>query len=691
MCILLAIANGKLWGKINSDSLLRSTTNMQLSDSLRVDALVRLSIFYKDSDLPKSLSISRHALDLADSTGSPYLIASAQDNHATILKFKGDYHAAEEMYLSAKKIAEELGDTLLMTNVYGHLGTYYQAVEQNQLAIFYLLRSLNMDQERGEDGRNSVAATLNNIGNVYYSDRNHEQALFYYRSALHLNKLSHNQKFESINYLNIGNTLKDMKQADSALWYYRESIRIAKEKNIIWVIAASKEGSGNCLIKLGKPDEAMAEFREGLEAAYSFGNKELIYYLNAGLADAYLGIGELDSARQLYQICVDTATYYQFSFLLSQVYLVGAKIYEASGDYKSANKLYLDYAQLRDSLAYHQNAVIYRNFEERLRQEEKDHAEELEQKTKHEQAEAENRRNKIVLVFTVIVLLLSISLGLFAFRSYRLKKKSHERLGQQKDIIEEKNREILSSISYAQRLQQAILPSDKSWSGVFPSSFIFYQPKDIVAGDFYWMEKSSDVILFAAADCTGHGVPGALVSVVCSNALNRAVNEFKLKSPGSILDKVSELVVETFEKSGSTVYDGMDISLCAFATSTRTLTWSGANLPLWIVSPSDSGPVLTEIKADKQPIGKFDLRKPFTTHSIQLNCGDTVFLFTDGYADQFGGPSGKKFKYKPMQEILLKNSQIATPEQRSALVAAFNTWRGNLEQVDDVCVIGIRI
>lgn len=686
---LFVFASLPLCAKVNPDSLRTAAGNRQLGDSLRFDAMVRLSLYYKDNDLPLSLAISKQAMSLADSTKNEWLMVRAQDNHATILKFKGDYKDAEALYLSATKKAEELGDTVLLSAVYGHLGTYYQAVEQNQLAILYLLRSLSIDQSRGDAGINSVAATLNNIGNVYYSDKNFEQALFYYRSALTLNRIRGNEKFEAINYLNIGNTLRDLKQIDSALWYYVESIRLAEELNITWVVAASREGSGNCLIKQGKPKEARREFTLGLEAANAFGNKELILYLESGLAEAYMGMGYLDSARTKWQYCMDSASQYQFSFLLSQLYLVGGQIFEASGDYARANKLYKSYALLRDSLAFDQNAVIYRNFEERLRQEEKDHEEELVQQAKQEQAEAENRRNKIILIFTVVVLLLSVALGLFAYRSYRLKKKSHENLAHQKDIIEEKNREILSSITYAQRLQSAILPSEKAWKQHFPDSFIFYRPKDIVAGDFYWLETENNRVLFAVADCTGHGVPGALVSVVCSNALNRAVHEFGLTTPGAILDKVTELVTFTFENSGQDVYDGMDISICSYDHTQRKLEWTGANLPLWIYRSSTA--LIEEIKPDKQPVGKFDLRKPFTTHAVSLNTGDMVLLFSDGYADQFGGPKGKKFKYKSLQELLRSNAQEAIGIQKDKLIAAFDDWRGVLEQVDDVCVIGIRI
>jgi serine phosphatase RsbU (regulator of sigma subunit) len=195
-----------------------------------------------------------------------------------------------------------------------------------------------------------------------------------------------------------------------------------------------------------------------------------------------------------------------------------------------------------------------------------------------------------------------------------------------------------------------------------------------------------DTIFIAAADCTGHGVPGAMVSIVCCNALNRTVKEFGLRDTGKILDKVTELVLETFEKSGEDVKDGMDISLMAINKTTKEVRWSGANNALWYTA----GDEVIEIKADKQPIGKHDNRKPFTSHHIACDPNTIFYLYTDGYADQFGGEKGKKFKYKQLEEILLANSQQPLQEQKEILDHAFKKWKGNLEQVDDVCIIGIR-
>ncbi len=281
-------------------------------------------------------------------------------------------------------------------------------------------------------------------------------------------------------------------------------------------------------------------------------------------------------------------------------------------------------------------------------------------------------------------------------KEVKLRVVAEEKLIETLNEVEEKQREITDSINYAKRIQEAILPSFDFIKTHLPDSFIYYQPKDIVAGDFYWAEKVGSSFFIAAADCTGHGVPGALVSVVCCNALNRTVNEFKLSEPGEILDKTRELVLESFSKSGGDIKDGMDISLISIHEN--TVKWAGANNPLWyIVSPFEGGDrrsgdvVLKEIKANKQPIGKTDNPEPFTTHTIELKKGDSLYLFTDGFADQFGGPKGKKFKYKQLEELLISTNQLSVSSQHEALKNALKNWMGNLEQVDDICIIGIRV
>lgn len=266
--------------------------------------------------------------------------------------------------------------------------------------------------------------------------------------------------------------------------------------------------------------------------------------------------------------------------------------------------------------------------------------------------------------------------------------------------ITHKNDEIMASINYAKRIQEAIMPSYDEVSQYLKEHFIYYRPKDVVAGDFYWFEATDDYIFIAAADCTGHGVPGAMVSVVCSNSLNQAVKELKLIEPAEILGTVRDLVITTFEKSNHDVKDGMDICFCRIDLKTKEVVFAGAQNSLYRVTKKpkaieeekaifDDTHHLIEYKGDKQPIGKFTEIKPFQQTKIVCEKGDYIYLFTDGYADQFGGPEGRKFMYKPFKKLLLSLHGAAMDEQKDRLDRAFREWMVNESQIDDVCIIGI--
>jgi serine phosphatase RsbU (regulator of sigma subunit) len=318
--------------------------------------------------------------------------------------------------------------------------------------------------------------------------------------------------------------------------------------------------------------------------------------------------------------------------------------------------------------------------------------------TEAKRKEESLRQQKTIIYSICSASILVLILLFFALRGYVQKKKDNliitkqkNEVQEQKALIEEKQKEIIDSINYAKRIQNAILAPETDIKKYLPDSFLLYKPKDIVAGDFYFFEVSDNFVFYAAADCTGHGVPGALVSVVCSNALSRSIKEFNLSEPGEILDKSRELVLDTFRKSGQDVKDGMDISLISLPKTRKSnlvnIKWAGANNPLWYYKNG----ILNEIGPNKQPIGQIENPVPFTTHEIELNSKDTLFLFTDGLPDQFGGPKGKKFKYKQFKEIITTNLHLSTEEQKRALSKSFENWKGSLEQVDDVCVIGVRI
>lgn len=298
----------------------------------------------------------------------------------------------------------------------------------------------------------------------------------------------------------------------------------------------------------------------------------------------------------------------------------------------------------------------------------------------------EMQKNGLIIGLTLVCLM---TFGAsYAFYNSR---KANVKIKAQKDTIEKKNTQILDSIRYAKYIQDAILPSSKLVKEYLAESFILYKPKDIVSGDFYWMEQKDEKVLFAAVDCTGHGVPGAFMSIVGYNGLNRAVNEYNLTKPADILNSLNQIVNATLQKNmdESTVKDGMDIALCMLDTKTKVLEYSGAYNPLYLIQNDE----LKEIKANKQPIGAFlgaELRK-FTNHELQLKKGDVFYIFSDGYADQFGGPNRKKYKNHNFRKLLLSIHALPMQEQRKILNENIENWKGNLEQTDDICVIGVKV
>ncbi len=266
-------------------------------------------------------------------------------------------------------------------------------------------------------------------------------------------------------------------------------------------------------------------------------------------------------------------------------------------------------------------------------------------------------------------------------------KRVETEIKQQHAVISEKNKHITDSINYAKRIQDAILPPLDVVKRMLPESFVLYKPKDIVSGDFYWMTEKDGKVFFAVVDCTGHGVPGAFVSIIGNNGLFRAVNEFGLTKPSEILDKLNELVDETFGQGNNTqINDGMDIALCRFDRKTNMLEFAGANNPLYIISKGE----LSELKGDKQPIGAFDHRKKFSNHAVTLKANDSVYIFSDGYADQFGGVKKKKFKYNQFKSMLLSINNTSMQAQKKILDDTIVNWMGELEQIDDICVVGFR-
>jgi len=579
-----------------------------------------------------------------------------------------DLSKAMEYYQLSRKKAEEIGDRYGMAGALLNIGVIYTDLSDYSKALEYQEKSLKIFREIGVD--RGIGICLNNLGNIYKNQFNYSKALEYFQNSLTIQQ-QRADTFEIMTcYVNIGTVYEKLADYSEAKKYYETGLKYAKKINDTDGIIRSLSGIGNIFYLTGKQKEAELYSNEVLKLSKEAGNV----------------------------------------FIQSEAYKSLRNVFEKQGRYKEALAEFDKHIALRDSIFSQQQSQDITRRDSKYESDKKEAAMQAQQEKEREVAAAESKKQKVIILSVILGLLFSVLFGGFIFRSLRITRKQKvlieeqktiveqqkKEVESQKNLVEEKQKEIIDSITYAKRLQEAILPPLDLVKKHLPNSFILYKPKDIVAGDFYWMEEKDNTVFIAAADCTGHGVPGAMVSVVCCNALNRTVKEFGLRDTGKILDKVTELVLETFEKSGEDVKDGMDISIMSINKITKEVHWSGANNALWYIMDKE----VIEITANKQPIGKYDNRKPFTTHRIEYQPNTVFYLLTDGYADQFGGPKGKKFKYKQLEEKLVAIKDKKMEEQKIALEMAFDEWKAypdpyvagkNQEQVDDVSVIGIRL
>ena len=609
-----------------------------------------------NGNISKALEFYKKSLKIQEELGSKEGIAASLNNIGTIYKKQGDIPNALEYYHKSLKIYKEINSIKGLGQALNNIGNVYIEQDDPNLALEYFHRGRNLYKKAGDE--RSEAFILDNIGYSYFKKKNYSKALDYYNQAITIRKTLDDIRGVATCYNNIALAYNSQGDQNKAMEYYLKSKTIYKELGYKLGLSTNSVHLAKALYNQGKKEIAKKYAKEGLSLAEKAGSP-------ANIAGAAL--------------------------LLS-------KIYGDQGQGMKAFEMHKTYLTMRDSVKNQKNekALIQQNARYQYQKEkaiddaERDNLIAIEEKEKEKQT--------VISIATAVVLLLVLLFLVFVANRLKVTRK-------QKLLIEVQNKEIVDSITYAKRIQEAILPGIDNFNQIFPESFIYYRPKDIVAGDFYWMEtvttsrpfeeglKAEEFIYFAVADCTGHGVPGAMVSVVCNNALNAAVREHKLRDPGKILDKTREIVASQFNKSKTTaignIRDGMDIALCMLNTRTNNVEFAGAYNPLWVLRNGSN--TIEELKASRQAIGKVDKPKPFQTKKTQLNKGDQIYLFSDGFADQFGGEKGKKMMRNHFKKLLISIHSENLGTQKIQLDAHFEKWKGNLEQIDDVCVMGIRI
>ncbi|PCJ27443.1 MAG: hypothetical protein COA97_04030 [Flavobacteriales bacterium] len=576
-----------------------------------------------------------------------------------------------------------LGATFNNTGfIYNNQGNISQALK-------YFHRSLKLYKDVKD--KKGVARASNNIGLIYHEQGNIPMALKYYHKALKIREQIGNKPGIANSLNNIGFIYESQDNVPMALMYLKRSLSIYEDIGDKQGVASSSNSIGVILERQGNIVEARSLHEQALIIQEEIGDKDGIANSLINIAEIALIQGDVKLASSYSIRALKLSKELGFPSPISNASKLLSQIAKKEKKYKIGWEHFELFIKMRDSVRNKETekAVVEQDlkfeFDKQIIADSLLRAEE--EKIKELEHKQEINQQKTLIYASVIILLLVLIFSVVVFNRLKISNRQKGIIGQQKLMVELKNQEITDSITYAKRIQEAILPTGSSLKRHLKNGFVLFKPKDIVAGDFYWLEVMDDIVLYAAADCTGHGVPGAMVSVVCHGALNRAVREFKLTEPAQILNKVRELVIETFKTSGEDIKDGMDIALCALNFTTKRLNFSGANNSLYVISNGK----MKEIKADKQPIGRYVTSDPFTNHEIQLKEGDAIYVFTDGYADQFGGEKGKKFKYLPFRDLLLNNQDKTMDEQKSLLDKTFEDWKGSLEQVDDVCVIGVRI
>lgn len=561
---------------------------------------------------------------------------------------------------------------------------------QYQNSIEYYLKAIKEYEEIGE--QLDVAKCEANIGMIFRRLNKLDKALSYFRNSLitfEIESFAHG--ILNINS-NLGIIYMELKQADSSLYFLKIAEKTMKELGFFDANIYGNLGNSYAMLKqYHRAEESFLKCIGHLEKSDPNSSNAVWYY---SYATVLHNLKKDKEALKYLSIAKELTGENIYTQEANSLYSILGRINYQIKNYKESANSYRLLGVIKDSIYAADNSKLSSELSEKYQSEKKELM--IENLNKEKTIEETKRKSEEQKVFYLILgALLLLVIVVFSIVSVFVKINDNKKIQakntliqHQKELVEEKNNEILDSIQYAKRLQDAILPNMNLMREQFVDSFVLFKPKDIVSGDFYWMETKGNLTMFAVADCTGHGVPGAMVSVVCANALNKSVNELLLTDPAKILDSTRDIVVNTFTKTSTDVKDGMDISICVYNTETKELVWAGANNPLWIIRENTEEVVV--LNPDKQPIGIYDNQSDFTSHKMHINSGDSIYMFTDGYADQFGGPRGKKLKTKQFKEIIFEIKNQSMIEQKEKLDSYFEEWKVGIEQLDDVCVIGVR-
>jgi serine phosphatase RsbU (regulator of sigma subunit) len=568
----------------------------------------------------------------------------------------GDRPRGIALLQKALALAQKNNRRRRIGNIYLFIGSAYSESANQEYALSYFEKGQRIALEE-KDTLLLLEADMY-IGNNHYYKKRYEKAIERYEEVEIISLKKKDMRLYAGALGNLGNVYADMGQFDRALSYQNKAIPIFIEEGDNQGLVICYSAIGHCYLMLKKYSDALVYYEKGLKIAEAMYSMEDLIEIHEGLANTYEGLG----------------------------------------DYKSAYQHFKSYKQFNDSIYNQGNTKKMTELEMTFRFESQQKEQELVQKNKEVLADEKLKRQKLLSYSSIAgVLLLLLIVGI-VFRGSRQRKLANlklqafnEEITEQKEVIEHKNKEITDSINYAKRIQESILPLKAEIQQTFLQSFVLFKPRDVVSGDFYWFNSQNGKNIIACVDCTGHGVPGAFMSMIGNTLLNEIINERGVTSPAGILGLLHERVRQSLKQDlkNSETRDGMDVSVCVFNKEFTQMEFAGANRAVYIVRKG----VLEELKPDKQAIGgdQIEQDRIFTNHKIDLEKGDTIYMSTDGYADQFGGEKGKKFMVRRFHQTLLEMQHLTMDEQGQLLKRIIEKWQGKIEQVDDILVIGIRV
>ena len=566
---------------------------------------------------------------------------------------------------------------------YNSIGSYYNGKGEYQLALANFIDGYTVYEKI--NNKRAMSNLMNSMGNTYIGINNSKKAFEAYSKSYEIASIDSNKYMMGISSIGLGNIQLLNKRADKALEFFLRAKNIfSTSQNSLYPLSVSYTLIGDALIELDKYDEAFLNFNKAIEKLKTLDNSYGIAATYNVIGKAYLKKGDSDKALDFflksYSIFVERNAFDD----LQNVSLNISNIYKQKNNFEKALHYFSNYNNFKDSVFNSTNNKQILEIEAKYETGKKVQEIEVQRlKLKEHTFQRNVLITSVVLIIFILILL---------YNRYNVKRKAHgaltianHDLEIKNNIIEHKNTEITDSIKYAQRIQNAILPSLDSLDKWLPHNFILFKPKDIVSGDFYWATEHNNKFYLAVCDCTGHGVPGAFMSILNIGFLNEAIKEKNIEKPNEVFNYVRTRLIDSISSDGH--QDGMDGILLCIDKTLNQISYAAANNEPILVSDNN----IIELPKDKMPVGKGEKIQSFTLQTIDANEGDTLFLYTDGYADQFGGQKGKKFKYKQLNELLLSLNNKSMENQKDELNSVIENWRGKLEQVDDILIIGIKL